>query len=102
MSDTVSSTQIDTLSHDGATLLNDEQTAQTLYANNSKTLAEFVKESHLQIGNGTLKLKTYQKVVKRLLFELAITINWLHIDLECCCLDITSQSILIENGDIQN
>eukprot|EP01084_Bolivina_argentea_P215859 366571_1 len=94
---TVSSTQIDILSSDDeATLMNKETT------NNSKTLEEFVKEAHLEISNGRLKLKRYRKVIKKLLFELAATINWLHADLECCRLNITPKSILIENGDIQN
>eukprot|EP01084_Bolivina_argentea_P215858 366570_1 len=67
---------------------------------NSKTLAEFVTEAHSQISHGTLKLKSYRKVVKRLLFELAATIDWLHTD--CSNLGISANSILIENGDIKN
>eukprot|EP01084_Bolivina_argentea_P215857 366568_1 len=67
---------------------------------NSKTLAEFVQEAHSQISHGTLKVKSYRKVVKRLLFELAATIDWLHTD--CSNLNISTNSILIENGDIKN
>ncbi len=59
------------------------ESTHILDANNIKTLAEFVKEAHLQIADGTLKLKTYRKVVKKLLFELAATIHWFHTDRDC-------------------
>eukprot|EP01084_Bolivina_argentea_P215862 366575_1 len=89
-----------TSSSDEKTLMNREEILDTT---GSQTLAGFVKESHLQIKCGKLKFKTYRKVVKRLLFELALTMHHLHSDMNYCHhLNITPNSILIENGDIKN
>eukprot|EP01084_Bolivina_argentea_P054452 99852_1 len=69
----------------------------TEYINTETNLKQFIQTAHKYIANGILPLKQYLKVVKYLLWQLAVTIKWLHVDMSCVHLDICPENILLEN-----
>eukprot|EP01084_Bolivina_argentea_P054453 99855_1 len=69
----------------------------TEYINTKTNLKQFIKTAHKYVVNGILSLKKYQQVIKYLLWQLAVTIKWLHVDMKCVHLDICTENIMLEN-----
>jgi len=63
-----------------------------------RTLLQFVESAHRYIKYGKLALNEYQKIVKYLFWQIAVTINWLHQDMNCCHLDLCLDNVLVRNG----
>eukprot|EP01084_Bolivina_argentea_P021870 40653_1 len=69
------------------------------YIEDSITLKEFVIKAHQYITENKLKLKHYQKIMKYLYWQLIVTINWMHNDMNCVHLDIVTDNIMVKNAE---
>lgn len=47
------------------------------------TLTEFVQIAHQYIENGQLDIKSYQKIVKFIFWQISVAIYWMHQDMSC-------------------
>eukprot|EP01084_Bolivina_argentea_P125501 222352_1 len=63
---------------------------------NIMTLKQFTTTAHKYIGTGKLKEKQYQKIVKRILWDIAIIVHSLH-NMRCVHLNLNSENITLEN-----
>lgn len=53
------------------------------YISGNINLKDFVYAAHKYIKKGKLKLKEYQKTIKYLIWQLSVTLRWLHDDINC-------------------
>ena len=47
------------------------------------SLTEFVQKAHQYIRNGQLDIKSYQKIVKFIFWQISVAIQWMHHDMNC-------------------
>eukprot|EP01084_Bolivina_argentea_P211073 359103_1 len=69
------------------------------YIESEMNLKQFVAVAHQHIAGRKLHLKRYQKVIKYLLWQLIVTIQWMHDDMRCCHLDLCMENIMLKNCD---
>ena len=53
------------------------------YIESEMNLKQFINKAHQYINNGKLSIKSYQTSIKYLLWQLFVTITWLHQSLRC-------------------
>ena len=53
------------------------------YVPSEYTLKQFVHKSHEYLKNGQLNIKEYQKIIKFIFWQLCVTIQWMHQDMNC-------------------
>jgi len=71
------------------------------YIDSEVNLEQFVHTCHQYIANGKLQRKQYLKVVKYLLWQLLVTLSWMHKSMHCCHLDVTMANILVANANFK-
>eukprot|EP01084_Bolivina_argentea_P068561 124801_1 len=59
------------------------------------TLKQFVEQSLAYIDNGKLSMREYIETIQYLLWRLAVTIHWLHVDMKYNDLDICPENIML-------
>eukprot|EP00483_Globobulimina_turgida_P012004 UN12026 len=69
------------------------------YIDSEINLKQFISKSRLYIKCGKLSLKEYQTMMKYLLWQLFVTVQWLHISMRCCHLDICTENVLVHNAN---
>jgi len=62
------------------------------------SLREFVDEAHALIRNGALDTKEWGKVVKFILWQLVVTVRWLHVTMHCCHLNLSLENVRVQNA----
>ena len=65
------------------------------YIDSEMNLKQFVTKSFEYINNGKLSLKSYHKMMKYLLWQLFVTINWLHQSMNCMSLQIQIYALFL-------
>lgn len=69
------------------------------YIESETNLQQFVQEAHEYLKKGQLPLKAYQKAIKYIMWQLVVTVKWLHDDMHCCHLDLCVENIMLKNCD---
>lgn len=62
-------------------------------------LLQFTQKAHQYIDGKKLSLKEWKKIVRFLLWQIAVTLYWLHQDLRICHLDLKLENIMVKNGN---
>eukprot|EP01083_Nonionella_stella_P053781 142134_1 len=69
------------------------------YVASETNIRQFISRAKQRITNGTLSTKQYRKMVKCLLWQLFVTVQWLHLSMKCCHLNLCLENILLENAN---
>eukprot|EP01084_Bolivina_argentea_P207436 353916_1 len=71
----------------------------TEYISSEMNLKQFISKCNTYIKNGKLSLRHYHRVIRYLLFQLFVTIEWLHSSIHCCHLDLICDNIMISDAE---
>jgi len=64
----------------------------------SMTLKQFVDKAHRYIKQKKLDLAHWKKICKYLAWQIAATLYWMHVDMNCVHLDLTLENIVVQHG----
>eukprot|EP01083_Nonionella_stella_P200934 735409_1 len=67
------------------------------YIESETNLKQFVTAARKHIKNGKLARNQYQKMMKYLLWQLYVTVEWLHV-MRCAHLDLCMENIMLQNA----
>eukprot|EP01084_Bolivina_argentea_P312938 541827_1 len=67
------------------------------YIESETNLKQFVTAASKHIKNGKLARNQYQKMMKYLLWQLYVTVEWLHV-MRCAHLDLCMENIMLQNA----
>eukprot|EP01084_Bolivina_argentea_P270124 459259_1 len=70
------------------------------YIQSEINFRQFINLCKVHITNGQLSMRGYKKIVKYLLWQLFVTVEWLHISMQCCHLDLCLENIMIETEQL--
>eukprot|EP01084_Bolivina_argentea_P090888 163691_1 len=70
----------------------------TEYVCSEINLKQFVTKAQKYIHNGTLDYKQYKKVIKYILWQVFVAIQWLHESVHLCHLDLGMENIMLKNA----
>eukprot|EP01083_Nonionella_stella_P181127 647810_1 len=70
------------------------------YVPSETNLKQFVSKARQWITNGKLPTNQYRKMMKYVLWQLCVTIEWLHQCMHCCHLDICMENIMLVNCNL--
>mmetsp|Transcript_49772 Transcript_49772/g.79352 ORF Transcript_49772/g.79352 Transcript_49772/m.79352 type:complete len:452 (-) Transcript_49772:97-1452(-) len=76
--------------------------ALTEYVEHGINLKQFVDKSWLLIRAGKLKYSHYVKIMKYIYWQIVCTMQWLHVEVKCCHLNLCLQNVVIQNGNFIN
>jgi len=62
-------------------------------------LAAFNERAHRLIADGKLKIREWRKILKFLMWQLSVTVYWLHRDMKCCHLDLSLENVMVQNSN---
>eukprot|EP01084_Bolivina_argentea_P101903 182631_1 len=65
------------------------------YIDTEMNLKQFISRASQYIQQGKLALVNYHKIIKYLLWQLFVTIQYLHDSMNCCHLDIHAENIMV-------
>jgi len=71
----------------------------TEYVEDSINLTKFIEKAHKLIADGQLSFNVYSEIVKSIMFQIAVTMQWLHDVVHCCHLDLVLENVLLQNAD---
>jgi len=71
----------------------------TEYIENAVNLTKFITKAHKLMADGQLSFKEYSETVKSIMFQIAVTMQWLHDDVHCCHLDLVLENVMLQNAD---
>eukprot|EP01084_Bolivina_argentea_P292906 503689_1 len=66
------------------------------YIESEMNLKQFITKCAQYIANGQLSLNEYKKVIKFVLWQLFVTVQWLH-TMRCCHLDLCLENIMLSD-----
>ena len=62
-------------------------------------LEQFCKKAFNYIKIGKLKLREWRIIVKYIMWQITVTLFWMHQNMNCCHLDLTMDNIMIQNAE---
>eukprot|EP01084_Bolivina_argentea_P019007 35389_1 len=69
------------------------------YIASETDLKQFILKAKRYIQCGKMDIKAYQKTMKFLLWQLFVTVQWLHLSMKCCHLDLCLENVLLKNAN---
>mmetsp|Transcript_45937 Transcript_45937/g.73566 ORF Transcript_45937/g.73566 Transcript_45937/m.73566 type:complete len:413 (+) Transcript_45937:1054-2292(+) len=71
----------------------------TEYIESQTNLRQFIAKCHQFMEDGKLSFIHYMKTIKFLFWQIAVTITWMHVTMQCCHLDLNTENIMVERGN---
>eukprot|EP01083_Nonionella_stella_P017451 48824_1 len=68
------------------------------YIDSRMNLKQFVSQCNRYIQTGELCFKEYQKMIKYVMWQLFVTVQWMHISMRCCHLDLCMENIMLSSN----